>query len=174
MCTTECHILKYLDNRLKIIYYNDPAKSNKPNNVNNTIAMIIYDDQSQQIWFRLNQGINVINNDIKIIWESRSEFVVRYREKIVNNNFCNHATLACDKLVPISEDYGFFEPKNISTQFEAFTGIKQKSSNNNTNNKSEITYYAQWIFWTIILIVAILLLWFLMSNNAMQFAKVGI
>jgi len=156
MCTTECHILKYLNEKLKVIYYIDPMREAGYNN--NVIAIAIHDDKLQQIWFRLNHGINIINDDIKIIWESG--FIIEYKGKILHDIYYDRNTLACDNLIKIPPNYGYFLPEDISLQFMKFIG-----TNETVSNKMEMTYYAQWIFWTIILIVAILLLWFMLNNN---------
>lgn len=165
MCSRECHVLKYLNKQLRIIYYNDP----------NPIAIAIYIVDGNNLWYHLKQGDNIINNETKIIWDEYT-FNVEYRGSSVYSNYYNHMTFQCDELPIVPSDYGYFDMELEPTpHFGHFVGIKSKNSDQPTrtkiDNESSInieeinsdTLVNQWINWIllaiIILVIVAIVIW---------------
>lgn len=169
MCTTECHILKYLNQRLRVIYYNE----------NNTaVAIALYDKNNSTLWYRLGQGENSITRDIKINWPSGKAicgFIVEHNGEVIGDDYYDHWTFSCDELptIPLSQGR-FYVTRQISQKFARYIGYQniattQMHSLNKVVPDNKIKFVSvsdgQWIFWSILLIIAIILLWFFINGN---------
>lgn len=160
MSITSCNILKYLNQRLRLINYTDPRHNNK------LVAFIISFNGTKYKWFRLKEGDNIISNNIKIIW-SKSGFNVKYKDEDLFVESGDHESIPCEYLIDFSIEHGYFVPKFVSSRFKRFLGLDFSESKEllqySNKNSSLNTADTQWIFWVAILIIVVLLIFLIKS-----------